>query len=150
MALSGEYEPGTWDWARKQAELYESSGGTEGTTIQGRPVVLLTSVGARSGKLRKSPLMRVEHEGEYLVVASKGGADEHPDWCHNLRAHPRVELQDGPVRRDYTARELTGDERALWWSRAVEAFPTYAAYEQKTDRLIPVFLLTPTDPADSP
>lgn len=150
MALSGEYEPGTWDWARKQAELYESSGGTEGTTIQGRPVVLLTSVGARSGKLRKSPLMRVEHEGEYLVVASKGGADEHPDWCHNLRAHPRVELQDGPVRRDYTARELTGDERALWWSRAVEAFPTYAAYEQKTARLIPVFLLTPTNPATSP
>lgn len=148
MPLSGEYEPGTWDWARKQAELYESSGGTEGTTIQGRPVVLLTTVGARTGKLRKSPLMRVEHGGEYVVVASKGGAAEHPDWYRNLVANPHVELQDGPVRQDCTARELTGEERALWWSRAVEAFPTYAEYERKTDRRIPVVLLTPV--ADGP
>jgi deazaflavin-dependent oxidoreductase (nitroreductase family) len=147
MPLTGEYEPGAWDWARKQAELYESSGGTEGTTIQGMPVVLLTSVGAKSGKLRKNPLMRVEHDGEYAVVASKGGGPAHPGWYHNLLAHPHVELQDGAVKQDYLARELTGEERALWWTRAVAAFGTYADYERKTDRLIPVFLLTPMDPA---
>ena len=145
MPLSGEYEPGAWDWARQQAELIESSGGTEGTSMRGLPVVLLTSVGARTGRLRKNPLMRVEHDGRYAVVASKGGDRAHPDWYHNLVAHPHVELQDGPVRRDYTARELTGDERTLWWDRSVAAFPRYAEYAQQTERLIPVFLLTPQE-----
>lgn len=143
MPLTGEYAPSDNAFARDQAELYESSGGTEGTTLQGRPVVVLTSVGARSRKLRKTPLMRVEHEGEYAVVASKGGAPEHPTWFHNLVAHPRVELQDGPVRRDYDARLVTGDERAVWWERAVATWPSYEDYTTKTDREIPVFVLTP-------
>lgn len=145
MPLHGEYAPSTSPWAREQAERYEASGGTEATTLQGRPVVVLTSVGARTGLLRKTALMRVEHGGEYAVVASKGGAPDHPVWYHNLRAHPLVELQDGPVRRDYTARELTGDERALWWDRALEVWPPYAEYQAATERLIPVLLLTPVE-----
>ena len=147
MPLTGEYEPSTSDWAREQADLYESSSGTQGTEMRGMPVILLTSVGAKSGKLRKNPLMRVEHGGEYAVVASLGGAPQNPVWYYNLKANPHVELQDGPVKRDYTAREVTGDEKAVWWERSVAAYPDYADYQQKTDRQIPVFVLTPMDAA---
>ncbi len=143
MALTGEYEPSPEQWVRDQVERYEASGGTEGTTMRGVPVVVLTSRGARSGKLRKTPLMRVEHDGAYAVVASKGGAPQHPVWYHNLLADPHVELQDGPRRQDMTARELTGDERSQWWQRAVQVWPDYAEYQRKTDRQIPVFVLEP-------
>ncbi|MFD4138709.1 MULTISPECIES: nitroreductase family deazaflavin-dependent oxidoreductase [unclassified Streptomyces] len=141
MPLKGEYEPSPEQWVRDQVELYESSGGTEGTTMRGMPVIVLTTRGARSGKIRKTPLMRVEHDGRYAVVASLGGAPKHPVWYHNVVADPHVELQDGPVRRDMTAREVSGGEKALWWERAVAAFPDYAAYQEKTDREIPVFVL---------
>ena len=147
MPLTGEYEPSPSDWARQQAEQYEATDGAEANTLRGVPIILLTSVGAKSGKLRKTPLMRVEHKGEYAVVASKGGAPEHPVWYHNLKKHPHVELQDGPVRKDYTAREVTGDEKAPWWERAVAVWPDYANYQAKTDRQIPVFVLTPMDDA---
>jgi deazaflavin-dependent oxidoreductase (nitroreductase family) len=143
MPLSGDYAPSTAAWARKKAERYEATGGAEANTIAGRPIGVLTSVGAKTGLLRKTALMRVEHDGRYAVVGSLGGAPRHPVWVHNLRAHPRVELQDGEQKREYQARELDGDERALWWDRAVAAFPQYAGYQQKTGRLIPVFLLTP-------
>jgi F420H(2)-dependent quinone reductase len=142
MPLTGEYEPSTSDWARKQAEKFEASGGTEATHLQGKPIIVLTSIGARSRKLRKTPLMRVEHDGEYAVVASLGGAPKHPVWYWNLLGNPQVELQDGEVKHDYTAREVSGEERALWWDRAVEAWPAYADYQTKTDRVIPVFVLT--------
>ena len=145
MPLTGEYEPGTSAWALEQLELYESSGGTRGTTLKGMPVVILTTVGARSGKLRKTPLMRVEHDGDYAVVASLGGAPKHPVWYFNIVKEPHVELQDGPVKHDYTAREVTGEEKAVWWQRAVEAYPPYADYQTKTDREIPVFVLTPRE-----
>jgi F420H(2)-dependent quinone reductase len=144
MPLSGQYAPSPSSRSRGQVELYESSGGTEGTTLRGRPVIILTSVGARTGKIRKTPLMRVEHDGQYAVVASLGGAPTHPVWYHNLVANPHVELQDGPVKRDYTAREVTGEERATWWERAVAAWPDYAGYQERTSRQIPVFVLTPT------
>jgi len=144
MPLSGTYEPSPDKRSREQVELYESSDGAEGTTLRGKPVIILTSRGARSGKIRKTPLMRVEHEGHYAVVASQGGAPEHPVWYHNLVADPHVELQDGPVRQDMTARELTGDEKAAWWERAVAAWPDYANYQKKTDREIPVFVLEPS------
>ncbi|MET9029125.1 nitroreductase family deazaflavin-dependent oxidoreductase [Nocardia sp. NPDC004168] len=143
MPLTGEYEPSTSDWAREQAEKYENSGGTEGATLQGVPIILLTTKGAKSGKLRKTPLMRVEHDGEYAVVASLGGAPKHPVWYHNIKAEPHVELRDGTVNKDYTAREVFGDEKAQWWERAVEVWPDYANYQTKTDRQIPVFVLTP-------
>ncbi|WP_436790076.1 nitroreductase family deazaflavin-dependent oxidoreductase [Yinghuangia sp. YIM S10712] len=143
MPLEGEYEPSPQDWVRKQVERYESSGGTKGTTIRGLPVVVVTSRGAKSGKLRKSPVMRVEHDGVYAVVASLGGSPRHPLWYHNIVADPRVELQDGPVRQDMLAREITGEEKAQWWERAVAAYPDYADYQKKTDREIPVFLLEP-------
>ncbi|MFE0193307.1 nitroreductase family deazaflavin-dependent oxidoreductase [Streptomyces sp. NPDC058989] len=143
MPLQGEYEPSPAQWVRDQVALYESSGGTEGTTMRGMPVVVLTTRGAKSGKIRKSPLMRVKHDGTYAVVASLGGAPQHPVWYHNVVADPRVELQDGPVRRDMTAREVTGEEKALWWRRAVEAYPDYDDYQRKTDRVIPVFVLEP-------
>lgn len=143
LPLQGEYEPSPEQWVRDQVEEYEGSGGTKGTTIHGLPVVVLTTRGAKSGKIRKSPLMRVEHDGAYAVVASVGGAPRHPVWYHNIVAEPRVELQDGPVRRDMTAREVTGEEKALWWGRAVEAYPEYADYQKKTDRQIPVFVLEP-------
>ena len=146
MPIEGEYEPSPTDWVRKQVELIESSDGTEGMTMRGMPVILLTTRGAKSGKVRKTPLMRVEHDGEYAVVASLGGAPRHPVWYHNVVADPHVELRDGTVKRDMTAREVTGEEKALWWGRAIEAFPDYADYQQKTDREIPVFVLTP-DPA---
>ncbi|MFE6740262.1 nitroreductase family deazaflavin-dependent oxidoreductase [Streptomyces tubercidicus] len=141
MPLQGEYEPSPTQWVRDQVELYESSGGKEGTTMRGMPVIILTTRGAKSGKLRKSPLMRVEHDGKYAAVASLGGAPRHPVWYHNVVADPRVELQDGPARRDMTAREVTGEEKALWWARAVEAFPDYDEYQKKTERQIPVFVL---------
>ena len=143
MSLSGEYEPSTSDWAREQTERFEQSGGTDGNTMRGMPIIVMTSVGARSGKLRKTPLMRVEKDGEYAVVASLGGAPKHPVWYHNLKQNPHVELQDGPVKRDYLAREVTGDEKAEWWERAVAAYPDYADYQKKTTRQIPVFVLTP-------
>jgi deazaflavin-dependent oxidoreductase (nitroreductase family) len=142
MPLHGEYAPSTSDWARKQAERFEASDGTRANTIQGYPIILLTSVGARTGLLRKTPLMRVEHDGEYAVVGSLGGSAKHPVWVHNLRANPHVELQDGAEKHDYTAREADGEERDVWWKRSVEAFPNYAAYQKKTKRLIPVFVLT--------
>jgi deazaflavin-dependent oxidoreductase (nitroreductase family) len=145
MPLEGEYEPGTSDWARKQAETFEASDGAAANTLRGRPIIVLTTRGAKSGKLRKTALMRVEHDGEYAVVASKGGSPEQPQWYWNLRAHPLVELQDGEAKHDYTARELDGDERAIWWERATETWPDYANYQTKTDRRIPVFLLTRTD-----
>ncbi|MDT0390263.1 nitroreductase family deazaflavin-dependent oxidoreductase [Streptomyces dubilierae] len=147
MPLEGEYEPSPTGWVRRQVELYESSGGTQGTTLQGTsmPVVVLTTRGARSGKLRKTPVMRVEHEGRYAAVASLGGAPKHPVWYFNLKADPRAELQDGPVKRDVTAREVTGEEKARWWERAVAAYPAYADYQKKTDREIPVFVLEPVE-----
>jgi len=143
MPLTGEYEPSTQQWVRDQVALYEGSGGTEGTTLRDLPVIILTSRGARSGKLRKTPLMRVEHDGAYAVVASKGGAPEHPVWYYNLVADPQVELQDGPEKWDMVAREVEGAEKAAWWERAVAAYPDYADYQQKTERVIPVFVLEP-------
>ena len=145
MPLSGGDAPSTAAWARKQAETYEATGGAKAGDLQGRPVIVLTSVGARTGLLRKTALMRVEHDGEYAAVGSLGGSPKNPVWVHNLRANPHVELQDGAEQHDYTAREVAGDERALWWERAVAAFPTYATYQKKTDRLIPVFVLTRSD-----
>jgi len=141
MPLTGEYEPSTSDWSRKQAELFEAAEGREGNLLRGKPIIVLTSVGAKTGKLRKTALMRVEHEGAYAVVASLGGAPKNPVWYYNLKANPHVELQDGAVRRDYLAREVTGDEKAQWWPRAVEAWPDYANYQEKTERQIPVFVL---------
>jgi deazaflavin-dependent oxidoreductase (nitroreductase family) len=120
-----------------------TSGGTEGAELKGKPVVLLTTIGAKTGKIRKTPLMRVEYDGEYAVVASLGGAPKHPVWYFNIKANPRVELQDGAETRDYEAREVVGDEKAIWWERAVEAWPDYADYQRKTDRQIPLFVLTP-------
>jgi len=143
MPLTGEYEPSTSEWAREQVELYESSGGTAGTTMRDRPVIVLTTRGNRTGKLRKTPLMRVEHDGVYAVVASQGGAPTHPGWYHNVLGHPIVELQDGPVRRDYRAHEATGEEKARWWERAVAVWPDYANYQRSTDREIPLVVLEP-------
>lgn len=145
MPLSGEYAPSTAGWARRQAEAYEASGGTEAPELRGKPIIVLTSVGAKTGKLRKTALMRVEHEGDYAVVASQGGAPTHPVWYWNLVKQPHVELQDGAEKHDYTARELDGDEYRVWWDRAVEAWPEYAVYQTKTERRIPVFLLQRID-----
>jgi F420H(2)-dependent quinone reductase len=145
MPLTGEYEPSPVDWSREQADKYIESGGTDGTILQGKPVILLTTVGAKTGKLRKTPLMRVEHDGEYAIVASLGGAPKNPVWYYNVVANPRVELQDGTVARDYDAREVFGDEKATWWERAVQVWPDYAGYQEKTDRQIPVFVLTPVN-----
>jgi deazaflavin-dependent oxidoreductase (nitroreductase family) len=141
MPLTGDYEPSTSAWARNQAELYEATNGEKGGDLRGKPVIVLTSVGAKTGKLRKTALMRVEHEGVYAVVASLGGAPKNPVWYYNLKQNPHVELQDGATRRDYTAREVTGGEKTTWWERAVEAWPDYAKYQAKTDRQIPVFVL---------
>ncbi len=143
MPLTGEYEPSPTQWVREQVERYESSGGTAGTTMRGMPCVLLTTRGARSGKLRKVPLMRVEHDGAYAAVASLGGAAKHPVWYFNLLADPLLELRDGTVARDMTAREVTGEEKAVWWERAVAAFADYADYQRRTEREIPVFVLEP-------
>ena len=143
MPLHGEYQPSPQKWVRDQVEEYESSGGTRGTTLRGRPVVILTTLGARSGTLRKTPLMRVEHDGAYAVVASLGGAPKHPVWYFNIQANPLVELQDGPEVQEMKAREVTGEEKAQWWERAVATWPDYASYQDKTDREIPVFVLEP-------
>ncbi|KQX46164.1 MULTISPECIES: nitroreductase family deazaflavin-dependent oxidoreductase [unclassified Streptomyces] len=145
MPLQGEYEPSPTKWVRDQVELYESSGGTEGTTMRGMPVVLVTNVGVRSGRLRKTPLMRVEHEGAYALVASNGGSVEHPVWFHNLVASPLVEVRDGPRVWDMRTRVVSGEERAAWWERAVAAFPDYADYQIRTDREIPVFVAERVD-----
>ena len=136
MPLSGEYEPSTLDWARENAEEYIASGGTKGTEMRGMPVILLTTIGAKTGKIRK-------HGGEYAIVASLGGAPKNPVWYYNVKAHPRVELQDGTASGDYDSREVFGDEKAQWWERAVAAYPDYADYQKNTDRQIPVFVLTP-------
>ena len=145
MPLEGEYEASPVGWVREQVEKYEASGGREANTLRdtGMPVVIVTNRGAKSGKLRKTPLMRVEHEGRYALVASQGGAPKHPVWYHNLRADPRLELQDGPKKQDMTAREVTGAEKDEWWERAVAAYPPYADYQKKTDRVIPVFVVEP-------
>ena len=145
MPLNGEYAPGTSAWARKQAETFEASGGTKAATLSGKPIIVMTSVGAKTGKLRKTALMRVEHDGEYAVVASRGGSAKNPVWYYNLKANPHVELQDGATTRDYRAREITGDEKATWWKRALEVWPAYEGYQQKTSRQIPVFVLERID-----
>ena len=146
MPLEGEYVPSPTQWVREQVELYESSGGTKGTTLMdtGLPVVILTTRGASSGKIRKTPVMRVEHDGQYAVVASLGGAPKHPVWYHNLKSDPHAELQDGTARQDMTAREVTGSEKAEWWERAVAAYPPYDDYQKQTEREIPVFVLEPS------
>jgi deazaflavin-dependent oxidoreductase (nitroreductase family) len=155
VPLKGEYEPHPMQVVADQVELYESSGGTLGTTLgsligpedptrRDLPVVILTTLGAKSGKIRKSPLMRVEHNGSYTVIASNGGGPKNPVWYHNLVADPRVELQDGPVRQDMLARQVTGEEKVQWWARAVAAYPNYADYQKNIDREIPVFVLGPT------
>jgi deazaflavin-dependent oxidoreductase (nitroreductase family) len=143
MPIEGEYAPSTSDWARKQAEAFEASNGTKSNDMRGMPIIVVTSIGAKSGKVRKTPLMRVEHEGEYAAVASLGGAPKNPVWYYNLKKNPHVELQDQTVKKDYVAREAAGEERDIWWERAVAAFPDYAGYQQKTERVIPVFVLTP-------
>jgi deazaflavin-dependent oxidoreductase (nitroreductase family) len=145
MPVNGEYEPSPAQWVRDQVEEYEGSGGTSGMTLRetGLPVVVITNLGAKSGKIRKTPLMRVEHEGVYAAVGSKGGAPQDPLWVANLRANPHVEVQDGTRRWDAIAREISGEERAAWWERSVAAYPPYADYQLKTSRLIPVFVLEP-------
>lgn len=145
MALTGEYVPSSSQWVRDHVALYEGSGGTEGTTLPdtGLPVVIVTSLGARSGRIRKTPLMRVEDDGCYALVASSGGAPSHPVWYHNLKAHPEVDIQDGPTKRSYRVREVSGEEKRTWWERAVATFPPYADYQENTERDIPVFVAAP-------
>ena len=145
MPLQGEYEPSSWDWVREQVETYERTAGREANTLRdtGIPIVIITSRGVKSGKLRKFALMRVEHEGDYALVASKGGAPDHPGWYHNLVAEPTIELQDGPAPQDYVTEIIEGDERRVWWERSVAVFPNYAEYQDKTDREIPVFIALP-------
>ena len=143
MAIEGQYEPSPLKFAADQVKVYEESGGREGTTLQGKPVVIVTSKGRRSGNVRKTPLMRVEHDGSYAVVASMGGAPRHPVWYFNLVANPDVTVQDGPDIYEMRARELEGDEKREWWKRAVAAWPAYDDYQAKTERAIPVFVLEP-------
>jgi deazaflavin-dependent oxidoreductase (nitroreductase family) len=145
MPITGDYEPSPSAWVREQVEEYEGSGGTRATTLRetGLPVIVVTMLGHRSGKVRKVPLMRVESGGEYALVASKGGAPQHPLWYANLLAATEITIQDGPEVRDHTLRLVEGDERAVWWQRAVAAFPNYADYQAKTEREIPVFVATP-------
>ncbi len=131
------------EWVQNQTKKILETGTTEGIKVLGKPIVLLTVRGAKSGKLRYTPVMRVEHDGSYAVVASKGGAPEHPTWYHNIKANPEIVLQDATVTKDYVAREVDGAERAEWWERAVAAYPSYAEYQEKTDRQIPVFVLDP-------
>ena len=147
MTLQGEYVPSKADWVREQVEAFEASNGAEANTLRGGedPIVVITSVGAKSGKLRKNPVMRVERDGEYIAIASKGGAPEQPEWYYNFVEHPEVDLQDGPVKKTYKVRLLSGEERAAAWEHAVSTWPTYASYQTKTDREIPVFLLSPVD-----
>ncbi len=141
MPLNGTYAPSPSRWVREQVETFERTDGAEGNTVQGVPIVVITSRGAQSGRLRKNPVIRVEHDGAYVAVASKGGADDHPAWYHNMRAEPLVELQDGAERRDYVAREVEGEEYDAWWRRAATVWPDYDGYRQNTDRRIPVLVL---------
>ena len=146
MSAENTYEPSPSEWVRDQVEAYERSSGAEANTLRdtGLPIIVVTTIGNKSQKIRKTPLMRVEHDGEYALVASKGGAPTHPVWYYNLKADPEsVQIQDGPAPKEYSVREISGDERAIWWERAVAAYPPYAEYQEKTDRLIPVFLATP-------
>lgn len=145
MPITGDYVPSAAAWVREQVDAYESSGGTRANTLRdtGWPIVIVTYRGRRSGKVRKIGLMRVEHDGRYALVASKGGAPAHPEWYFSLRADPKIMIQDGPSPQDFVVRELDGDERATWWARSVAAYPPYAEYQTRTDRLIPVFLAEP-------
>jgi F420H(2)-dependent quinone reductase len=143
MPIDGDYEPSPWEPVAEQVSKYEQTGGREGGTLEGKPVIILTTRGARSGKVRKTPLMRVENDGRYAVVASMGGAPTHPVWYHNLVADPHVTLQDGDTVLDLVARQVTGDEKAEWWRHATEAWPDYDKYQASTDRQIPVFVLEP-------
>jgi len=143
MLLTYDHGSGTLPWAHEQADLYERSGGAAGAELAGKPVIIVTSAGARTGQLRKTPLMRVEHDGQYAVVAAAFGAPRNPAWYHNLTANPRTELQDGSVKKGYLARAVHGAERDIWWERAVEAWPAFAEAQKKTDRTFPVFVLTP-------
>ena len=145
MGIEGEYAPSTWDWVREQVEQYESSGGTEANTLRdtGIPIIVMTTLGHKSGLVRKVPLMRVEHDGEYAIVASKGGAPAHPGWYHNLMADQNVEIQDGPAPGSFVVELIDGDERSAWWDRSVDVFAPYAEYQAKTDREIPVFVARP-------
>ena len=145
MSLSGEYLPSTSEWARQQAETFEATGGKESADMRGVPIIVLTTVGAKTGGLRKTALMRVEHDGKYAVVASKGGAPEHPAWFYNIVKNPRVELQDGDVKREYDAHQAEGTERDEWWARAVAVWPDYAEYQKKTERRIEIFVLEPVE-----
>ena len=146
MTLEGEYVPSAAAWVRDQVERYEASGGKEANILRGRPewpIVVITSRGHKSGKLRKNPVMRIEHNGVYAAIASQGGAPDHPEWYHNFLAYPRVDLQDGPEPKEYVARVAEGEEREIWWKRAVDQYAPYASYQDKTDRVIPVFILEP-------
>lgn len=145
MTLTGEYVPSASDWVRENVEKFEASNGLEANEMNGDPIVVITSVGSKSGLLRKNPVMRVEKDGKYVAIASKGGAPENPSWYDNFVAHPEVDLQDKTVKRSYRARRLEGDERTQWWDHAVATWPTYGEYQKKTDRQIPVFLLEPID-----
>mgnify|MGYP001554149282 CR=1 FL=1 len=148
MSITGDYEPSTWEWVRNQVEEYEASGGTRANTLMdtGMPIIVMTTVGHKSGKVRKVPLMRVEHNGEYAIIASKGGDPSHPGWYHNLVADSHVMIQDGPAPKDYRVDLVDGDERAEWWERSVAAYPPYEEYQEKTDRTIPVFVARPVQP----
>lgn len=145
MPLSGDYEPSALAWVRDQVDTYEATGGRESNTLRdsGIPIVIITSRGVASGKIRKFALMRVEHDGEYALVASMGGSPNNPGWYHNLVAEPLVMIQDGPEPHDFLTRVAEGDERQLWWDRSVAVFPTYAEYQTKTERVIPVFVASP-------
>ena len=147
MAITGEYVPSKAQWVRDQVEQFEASNGQEANTLPGTdyPIVVITNVGAKSGYVRKTPLMRVERDGVYVAIASKGGAPEHPEWFHNFVAHPEVDLQDGAVKKSYRAEIVEGEEREDLWRLAVDTWSTYASYQEKTDRLIPVFKLTPLE-----
>jgi F420H(2)-dependent quinone reductase len=143
MPLSGEYEPAPTDWVAEQVAQYEATDGREGGTFKGKPVVILTSLGAKSGKLRKNPVMRTENGGLYAVIASNAGSHNHPVWYHNLIAHPLVELQDGANKGDFTVRELSGPEKDLWWGRAMAGYNEFDSYQESVEREIPLLLLTP-------
>jgi F420H(2)-dependent quinone reductase len=151
MPLQGEYEPSTQAWVREQVERYEATGGREANTLRdtGIPIAIFWTRGARTGKVRKNGLMRVEHEGAYAMVGSQGGAPKDPAWVANLRAHPdQVTVQDGPEPWDGVAREVTGEEKRQWWERAVAVYPEYERYQQRTDREIPVFVVERADPVN--
>ena len=145
MSITGEYEPGTWDWVARQIEEYEASGGTRANTLRdtGIPIIVVTMRGAKTGKVRKIGLMRVEHNGSYALVASKGGDPSHPAWYHNMTADPHIMIQDGPEPRSFIVREVEGDERETWWERAAAVYPPYLEYAEKADRVIPVLVASP-------